>query len=91
MARIFGAPVMEPGGKVAISILGRSWVRVCAGWIFGRRDDWMVAVAWWTELWWVVICLGLVTLTEEGMETLARSLRMRSMIMLSSARSFWEW
>ena len=83
MARTLGAPVIEPGGKVALRI----WERV----VFGRGVDWMVAVAWWTELWWVVICLGLVTRTEPGVEMRARSLRMRSMIMLSSARSFGDW
>ena len=83
MARILGAPVMEPGGKVAVSISERV---VC-----GLRVDVMVAVAWWTELWWVVICLWLVILTESGVEIRARSFRMRSMIMLSSARSFLEW
>lgn len=83
MARIFGAPVMEPGGKVA----RRMSVRVVLG--FGVEV--MVEVAWCTELWWVVICLGLTTLTEAGMEIRARSFRMRSVIMLSSARSFSEW
>lgn len=83
MARILGAPVIEPGGKVA----RRMSVKVVLG--FGVEV--MVEVAWWTELWWVVICLGLTTLTEAGIEIRARSLRMRSVIMLSSARSFSEW
>ena len=65
--------------------------RIWERFVLGLRVDLMVAVAWWTVLWWVVMFLGLVILTEPGVEMRARSLRMRSMIMLSSARSFLEW